>query len=126
MPREEVEIFSLCMEEKLRRNDHKGGWEKIPIRDLLKRLKDEVDELDKAIHEEGNVNIMYEAADVANFAMMIAWNTIRNIGNIREENVYQVVNLTPDPKPCVCCIPVADKSIMGPHHTYGCLQWTPF
>lgn len=77
MPRKEVEIFSLCMEEKLRRNDHKGGWENCTNEDLFERLRDEVTELESALANEPDVNIMYEAADIANFAMMIAWNAMR-------------------------------------------------
>lgn len=81
MPRKEVEIFSLCMEEKLRQNDHKGGWEDCTYADLFARLRAEIDELEQAIKNEPEVNIMYEGADVANFAMMIAWNAIRGVKN---------------------------------------------
>ena len=82
MPRKEVEIFTLCMEEKLRRNDHKGGWEECSLDVLFDRLKNEVRELQKAIAEEPDVNVMFEAADVANFAMMIAWNAMKGDQNV--------------------------------------------
>lgn len=82
MPRKEVEIFTLCMEEKLRRNDHKGGWEDCAMSDLFERLKAEVKELEEAINGESDVNVMFEAADVANFAMMIAWNAMRGVENV--------------------------------------------
>ncbi len=79
--RKEVKWFSELMEEKLKKNDHKGGW-----RDgdstidgyLIYRLQDEVDELKEKLRIEswvepdGIKKITEECADVANFAMMIA------------------------------------------------------
>ncbi|MGE7271378.1 hypothetical protein ACQKK5_07950 [Brevibacillus panacihumi] len=66
--RSEVTWFAEEMEKKLRENDHKGGWEDCDILWLYGRLLEEVDELAAA---EGD-DIVREAADVANFAMMIA------------------------------------------------------
>lgn len=65
--------FAEMMEQKLDANRHKGnreGWAKIPPRELLRLLRREVRELDEAINLGGDVAA--EAADVANFAMMIA------------------------------------------------------
>lgn len=73
------------MEKVLRDNDHKGGWEECRPDWLLMRLKQEVSELDSAMRK-GTVphtgvddrtsdvpaDPAREAADVANFAMMIA------------------------------------------------------
>jgi len=86
--RPEVRAFAELMEQKLRENDHKGGWKKeLPSLDLLPRLREETEELDDAIsHWGAQVNwgkaalylpgcierVGREAADVANFAMMIA------------------------------------------------------
>jgi hypothetical protein len=82
--RREVLAFANCMELKLRRNDHKGGWELEGLRDLLRRLREEVDELEAAIRvlpNHGSMpnrvardTIVAEAADIANLAMMIADN----------------------------------------------------
>ena len=79
--RPEVAWFALQMEMKLRKNDHKGGWQDDSLRALLRRLKDELGELhweliDRA-HAGHDLNIelvIDEATDVANFAMMIADN----------------------------------------------------
>lgn len=81
-----VEAFSKEMESKLQDNIHKGGregWEDDYPEDLLSRLKEEVSELEEALRLRNSLplgasspamtsRITKEAADVANFAMMIA------------------------------------------------------
>lgn len=63
--------FAHLMEWKLRLNDYRPGWKNEPKDWLLDRLMEEVQEL-KVAHP-GKLTA-YEAADVANFAMMIADN----------------------------------------------------
>lgn len=71
--RDEVKRFSQIMEQKLQMNDHKGGWDDMSVKDLVNRLCQEVLELDRAITMgEDKKNIVFESADVANFAMMVA------------------------------------------------------
>lgn len=86
--RPEVLAFAQAMEAKLRENDHKGGWKNDDPRALLRRLREETDELDPAVTAyearrrerpgdddhvaEASRRVLREAADVANFAMMIA------------------------------------------------------
>jgi NTP pyrophosphatase (non-canonical NTP hydrolase) len=72
--RESVERFSFVMEERLRANDHKGqwGWEDEDPLWLLDRLKQETQELEEAMDLGDRAAVEHEAADVANFAMMIA------------------------------------------------------
>lgn len=73
--RPEVAKFARLMEAKLKENDHKGGWKHCDVGWLLMRLGEEFDELIKALYpkEERIPNVVAsEAADVANFAMMIA------------------------------------------------------
>ena len=66
--------FAEQMEAKLRENDHKGGWENCSLDWLVGRLYREAKELwievDRVVPEPER--IIREAADVANFAMMIA------------------------------------------------------
>lgn len=75
-----VAAFALAMEERLRANDHKGGWEQDSAISLLGRIFEETIELKRAVAGEGGdkrewaTRIRREAADVANFAMMIADN----------------------------------------------------
>jgi hypothetical protein len=70
--------FADQMELALRRNDHKGGWEAMDQEALVARCGDELDELrqcwDRATGKQvrGSYDIIAEAADVANFAMMVA------------------------------------------------------
>ena len=71
--REPVSWFAQQMESKLIKNDHKVGWRHMTYRDLQRRIKDELEELYKAIFW-GEGNVISEAADVANFCMMIADN----------------------------------------------------
>ena len=70
--RGEVAWFAQEMEGQLQENDDKNGWEVMSAKWLLNRLKQEVGELKRAI--EKKTNVVEEAADVANFAMMIADN----------------------------------------------------
>ena len=71
--RNSVNWFAGQMELKLRDNDHKGGWGKCEHNWLLDRLKQEVEELEKTLDQVDNQeNVIKEAADVANFALMIA------------------------------------------------------
>jgi len=65
--------FANEMERQLEANDHKTGWKDCHLKQLLRRLKQEVGELERAI-EKANPDVVEEAADVANFAMMIADN----------------------------------------------------
>lgn len=70
--RSSVIWFAEEMEKKLIANDYKGGWDKCKMRDLLVRLREETDELALSLFGEVKPEIITEAADVANFAMMIA------------------------------------------------------
>ena len=83
-PRASVRRFAGVMEDVLTANDHKGGWTHCSNEYLLRRLDQEVAELRKAIanHAESRT-IDREAADVANFAMMIAHNAGDATGGAR-------------------------------------------
>lgn len=80
MTREEresaVDWFAERMKQKLRKpeNEAKGGWREDSLRALWHRLREETDELFEALDEDGVPwdHVIDEAADVANFAMMIA------------------------------------------------------
>lgn len=85
--RPEVLAFACLMAAKLRENDHKGGWQYTPTNYLAARLGEEAAELNallieartdiasppsSALNREERIKVGREAADVANFAMMIA------------------------------------------------------
>lgn len=73
--RPSVQKFAQAMEERLRRNDYKVGWRFTSQRWLLMRLKQEVLELELELDKaklKSECAVIPEAADVANFAMMIA------------------------------------------------------
>lgn len=83
--REEVVQFSELMEFKLKKNDHKTSWRKTSDPGwFFKRLLDEVEELRQALESGEPVDIMEEAADVANFAMMIYDIHKRSGGGFRD------------------------------------------
>ena len=84
MPRRELELFAQYMEHKLKLNDHKGGWDDASNEKLLELMQGEIRELQDAMQNDPGLDIMFEAADVANYAMMIAWNVARS-QVIREE-----------------------------------------
>lgn len=71
-----VQRFAEQMEAKLRENDHKGscGWQSCSRGYLLRRLATEIREL-RAVVKSGKADqVAAEAADVANFCMMLAEN----------------------------------------------------
>jgi hypothetical protein len=83
-PRDDVRWFAVEMETKLRANDHKGHWRNCDFPYLDRRLDEEIKELKSALSRldhpvtpEQRQRVIAEAADVANFAMMIADNARR-------------------------------------------------
>ena len=83
--RPEVQTFAMAMEDRLRANDHKGGWDNEFPQRLIERCREELGELDVAIdeirangpNEERLASVLMEAADVGNFAMMVE-DVVRN------------------------------------------------
>lgn len=77
--REEVKEFAELMENKLKANDHKGGWDGCSIDFLTYRLREEQAELFQALtlfyrfpNEQTLKLVQDECADVGNFSMMIS------------------------------------------------------
>jgi hypothetical protein len=56
---------------KLRKNVKKGKWEHGRVKEYMAHLREEVTELDAAIAEGNMVEIILEAADVANMSMIL-------------------------------------------------------
>jgi hypothetical protein len=72
-PRPALKWFAQQMEAKLRACDYKGGWDALSFGQLFSMLRDEARELWDVIFYTGfEPEIIEEAADVANFCMMIA------------------------------------------------------
>lgn len=97
-PRPAVREFADRMEAKLRANDHKPDWRQQRFSYLLARLGQEVAELEEALRAVAEASaanrtlaetfglceaVADEAADVANFAMMIADNSTGGHGRSR-------------------------------------------
>ena len=74
--RPEVQCFAELMERKLRENYHKGGWEDDTCGELFARMIEEGDELHSALAaiRIDSSKVASEAADVANFCLMIVDN----------------------------------------------------
>lgn len=76
--RPEVLAFARLMEQQLRANDHKPGWKNDNPMALLDRADEELNELHAALMrafvdmKSNRETVGKEAADVANFALMIA------------------------------------------------------
>lgn len=66
--------FVDAMRHKLASNKHRGkrNWQDVSPQVLLKYLKKEIEELEEAIEGGNQIEILLEAADVGNFAMMLA------------------------------------------------------
>lgn len=70
-----IENLSIFCKAKLRGNAHKKLWNNYNIQELIYMLRDELDEFENAIFEKKKSSEVWsEAADVANFAAMIASN----------------------------------------------------
>ncbi len=86
--RPSVAWFAEQMEAKLRENDHKAGWLTQHPVILLDLLRGEVRELRNAVGDNlktlDSDEVVREAADVANFAMMIADNFGLRLGSLRK------------------------------------------
>lgn len=77
----EVKSFIDAMIYKLAKNAHKGKWETTDLKKARQLLNGEIEELDDAIESKSNtVEILLEAADVANFALILATVAIRDAG----------------------------------------------
>jgi NTP pyrophosphatase (non-canonical NTP hydrolase) len=70
--RDDIRRFLEAMVYKLGKNSHKGRWEKLNLEDILEKLEAERDELVESVARGNMVEILLEAADVANFALIIA------------------------------------------------------
>lgn len=68
----DVQRFVDAMVYKLHKNSHKGKWENLDIEDAIRLLKEEVVELQESVKTGNFVEMLLEAADIANFAMMVA------------------------------------------------------
>lgn len=66
-----IKRFVDAMIYKLRRNAHKGKWEKLEVTDAVVSLKAEVIELAKAVEDSSTAEILMEGADVANMALIV-------------------------------------------------------
>lgn len=76
-PRPVVQWFAGAMEAKLRANDHKRGWRGTSEFVMIQKLLEEVGELIEAVYGRGfgrasREEVLSEAADVGNVAMMLA------------------------------------------------------
>jgi hypothetical protein len=65
--------FAAAMREQMRANSHKGGWEQLEPDACYRRAMQEMVELGEVLHghPEQRTRIVREAADVANFLMML-------------------------------------------------------
>lgn len=63
-----MDAFAEAMFEKLHRNRHKVHWSTLSLEFLMGRLREELIELEMAVTPD---EVMDEAVDVANFALMI-------------------------------------------------------
>jgi NTP pyrophosphatase (non-canonical NTP hydrolase) len=75
-----IKTFVEAMIYKLHKNAHKGKWEDMTVDTSLTRLHEEICELAQAIDEGNGIETILEAADVANFAMIIANIAIKEAG----------------------------------------------
>jgi NTP pyrophosphatase (non-canonical NTP hydrolase) len=67
-----VDVFSADMKRKLAANVHKKHWSEVSSSYLFRRMLEEMFELHEAMEIGTAGNVIDEAADVANFCMMIA------------------------------------------------------
>ena len=68
----DLQRFFDAMIYKLRRNAHKGRWDKVGLDLAMERLRAEVEELDSELGFGSTTEVLMEAADVANMALILA------------------------------------------------------
>jgi len=73
-PRPSVKVFAIEMEKQLRTNDHKGTWDDQTAATLVEGLNYNAWHLNNAITAKSYESIIRRAANIANFAMMLAEN----------------------------------------------------
>lgn len=83
--RPHIQRFFDAMVFKLAKNAHKGTWEKAGFDTARKKLSGEIDELDEAMANGNVIEIILEAADVANFALILADIAIRDASKERND-----------------------------------------
>jgi NTP pyrophosphatase (non-canonical NTP hydrolase) len=69
--RPEVKQFAIAMEEILRDNDYKGGWDRCSEEYLKMKFAEEVCEVCEAFEYQKYEDIMHEVVDVSNVCMML-------------------------------------------------------
>ena len=65
-----VQVFAEAMEEKLRKNDHRGGWNADDYEYIWRQLHEHVGKLTFRIGTD-RTRTLSDAADVANLAMIL-------------------------------------------------------
>jgi hypothetical protein len=72
--RQEIKTFADIMEYKMSVHDDRGvKWKQNDQAFFLRRMKEEIAELEQKLKTGRPLDIQYECADVANFAMMLSW-----------------------------------------------------
>lgn len=70
--RPDLQRFFDAMVYKLRRNKNKGRWPTLDLNQTFELMEGEFKELNEALIGGSTMEVLMEAADVANFAMIIA------------------------------------------------------
>lgn len=85
--RQEVQDFAIALELRLRKNDHKGGWQDMTPTECLSRAYDEMHELWKAVgpnyRKADPRALKHEAEDAANFLLFLWHNSDRFCDGVR-------------------------------------------
>tara|TARA_X000001382_G_scaffold14966_2_gene9631 strand:- start:11206 stop:11694 length:489 start_codon:yes stop_codon:yes gene_type:complete len=84
----DIHRFVSIMIEKLAKNAHKGHWDDVDVVNAFEMLQEEVSELESAIFDEDAHNTQREAADVANFALIIS--------SVLDRRVFDIKWIAPD------------------------------
>lgn len=66
-----IDRFANAMRTKIAIHADKGDWRHVPVRAILDKLHEELDELKRAVDSGNSVEVTLEAADLAICAMMI-------------------------------------------------------
>jgi NTP pyrophosphatase (non-canonical NTP hydrolase) len=121
----ELKVFFDAMVYKLKVHASKGKWEDADIYVLASLLDGEVEELCEALENGNSTEALLEAADCANYAMMIAITAVKGIKNpfaarakVGRSLEYMKWALTHETDKC---IPWFFRSRTGPNLEYGSL-----
>lgn len=124
---DDLRFFFEVMVEKLHENAHKGKWEYSDLAEVVRKMQEEMQELQDAMIDGDVDGVVSESADLANFALILAMVCIKGTSNpfattIKRGQALKFVEWAARQTEVDACILWPFKSKTGPNLEYGSLS----